>query len=141
MIRRPPRATRTNTLFTVTTRFRSEGVGRMLGAFAVTIWLVRHLGPGDFGILSYAISISMIAEVTAGLGVAVIVVRELVESPEDEAELLGSAFVLRFQIGRASCRERMCPYVSISAVAASLTTKATQTTCREPSCKIETKTC
>lgn len=78
-----------------------ERVFRLVAAFAVTIWLVRYLGPADFGVLAYAISISMIAEVTAGLGVAQIVVRQLVEAPEDESHLLGSALVLRFVAGLA----------------------------------------
>lgn len=76
-----------------------ERVVRLIGALAVTIWLVRYLGPADFGILSYAISVSMIAEVIAGLGVSVILVRELVESPDDEAELIGSTAALRFVAG------------------------------------------
>lgn len=76
-----------------------ERVLRLLGALAVTIWLVRYLGPSDFGLLSYAISVGMIVEVIAGLGVAVLVVRDLVASPEDEADLLGTALVLRFVAG------------------------------------------
>lgn len=76
-----------------------ERVVRLVGALAVTIWLVRYLGPADFGILSYAISVSMIAEVIAGLGVSVILVRELVDSPQDEAELIGSTAALRFVAG------------------------------------------
>ncbi|MGE3960074.1 MAG: flippase [Dehalococcoidia bacterium] len=79
----------------------AERLVRLLGAFAITVWLVRYLGPTEFGILSYAISVSMIAEVTAGLGVGAIVVRELVRSPEDEAELLGSALALRLLAGLA----------------------------------------
>lgn len=76
-----------------------ERVVRLIGALAVTIWLARYLGLADFGILSYAISVGMIVEVVAGLGVAAILVRDLVESPEDEAELIGSAAALRFVSG------------------------------------------
>ena len=77
----------------------AERLARLLGAFAITIWVVRYLGPEDFGLLAYAISITMIAEVTSGLGVGAIVVRELVKTPEAEAELLGSAFALRLVAG------------------------------------------
>lgn len=76
-----------------------ERVLRMVGALAVTIWVIRYLGPVDFGILAYAMSLSLIAEVVAGLGVTSIVVRELVQHPEEERELLGSAFVVRFLSG------------------------------------------
>lgn len=72
-----------------------ERILRLVGAFIVTIWMVRYLGPVDFGILAYGISVSLIVEVTAGLGVAALVVRDLVRSPEDEAELLGSALAMR----------------------------------------------
>src|SRR3546814_14706780 len=37
-------------------------------------------------------------------------------------EALGGRFAPRKQIGSASCRERVCPYVSISVVAVSLKT-------------------
>lgn len=77
----------------------AERAIRLIGAFAITVWLVRYLGPSDFGILSYAISIAMIAEVTSGLGVGAIVVRELVKAPEQEDELLGSAFALQLVAG------------------------------------------
>src|SRR3546814_13508451 len=36
------------------------------------------------------------------------------------AHPLDDAALVRFPIGRASCRERVCPYVSISVVAVSL---------------------
>lgn len=76
-----------------------ERVLRLVGALGVTVWLVRYLGPADFGLLSYAISVGMIVEVIAGLGFAVLVVRDLVASPEDEVDLLGTALVLRFMAG------------------------------------------
>ena len=84
----------------------AERLARLLGAFAITIWVVRYLGPEDFGLLAYAISITMIAEVTSGLGVGAIVVRELVKTPEAEAELLGSAFALRLGGQAALDRQR-----------------------------------
>src|SRR3546814_18484097 len=43
MIRRPPRSTRTDTLFPYTTLFRSDGYARITGRPASTI---LHLGPG-----------------------------------------------------------------------------------------------
>src|SRR3546814_12529543 len=39
---------------------------------------------------------------------------------EDEAAFAASELALRREIGRASCRERVCPYVYLSVVAASL---------------------
>src|SRR3546814_12862536 len=50
-------------------------------------------------------------------------------APSIEISLHGRAWrkVLRQQIGRASCRERVCQYVSISVVAVSLKKTPTQT--------------
>src|SRR3546814_11426406 len=44
--------------------------------------------------------------------------------------------ILRAEIGRASCRERVCPYVSISEVAVSLKNKRTRLHATSTSCSI-----
>jgi len=64
-------------------------------AFVVGIYVVRHLGPENFGVLSYATSFVGLFATIATLGLDSIVVRELVKAPERRDELLGSVFYLR----------------------------------------------
>jgi PST family polysaccharide transporter len=76
-----------------------ERLMRMAVAFVVTVWLIRYLGPDDFGVLSYAISVATIAEVAGGLGLATIVVRAIVKTPEDEPVVVGNAAGLQAAAG------------------------------------------
>src|SRR3546814_12951484 len=123
MIRRPPRSTRTDTLFPYTTRFRSlAGTGSLTGAgdiadggillgvqgqtltmaslalsnesaVAVTLGAPGH-GAGLFHVTN-DLALDGQLSVTAGLGYGPGIYR-LFASDE---------------IGRASCRERVCQYV------------------------------
>lgn len=72
-----------------------EKVLRMLISFVVTIYVVRYLGPEDFGILSYAMSFSYLFSAFAILGLENIIIRELVNHPEKRNEFLGTGFWLR----------------------------------------------
>ena len=65
-----------------------------LGLF-VGIWLARYLGPGQFGILSYAESLVAIFAAFMTLGLNSIVVRELVRGETDQDILLGTSLFLR----------------------------------------------
>src|SRR3546814_15530503 len=111
MIRRPPRSTRTDTLFPYTTLFRSlvpaarhQGRGAPCGE---SFW---HWALGADG----------------GLGHA--------QPPFRSSRLIGaerqptSDCRQSLQIGRASCRERVCQYVKISVVAVSLKKKKLKNT-------------
>src|SRR3546814_15821617 len=76
MIRRPPRSTRTDTLFPYTTLFRSPGLrdpagGIIGGTNMITMHLSRMLG-GDilFGLMS-AVAFSTILAVVAGLTISI----------------------------------------------------------------------
>src|SRR3546814_12775048 len=98
MIRRPPRSTRTDTLFPYTTLFRSNGV-----ADAVTLLLAdgfrdaRGRRNGPYRLI-----------------LANILAEPLCRMAEDVQRHLapGGLVVLSgLQIGRASCRERVCQYV------------------------------
>src|SRR3546814_19809824 len=100
MIRRPPRATRTDTLFPYTTLFRSEG---------------QRLERGESGLAHFAAHfLDQIQQHQRRLRLlhqdAVVLERAetvFVEGPVEQA--LGRAD--RIAIGRASCRERVCQYV------------------------------
>ena len=73
----------------------SEKGLRIIDAFFVGIWLARHLGPDQFGILSYAESFVYLFAAFAALGLDQIVVRELVKNQSQRDVLLGTTFVLR----------------------------------------------
>src|SRR3546814_13912896 len=93
MIRRPPRSTRTDTLFPYTTLFQANAVyARALGDIQATI----------NGSLEYNHSRSL-----QGLpGISVTLPAGNPYSPFDD-----DVTPNRYEIGRASCRERVCQYV------------------------------
>src|SRR3546814_12434257 len=90
MIRRPPRSTRTDTLFPYTTLFRSlthNQAIRMEQVFA-------SMGQGE----QKSLNIMVKADVQ---GSAEAITEALRKIPSEEVK----------EIGRASCRERVCQYV------------------------------
>src|SRR3546814_17733849 len=98
MIRRPPRSTRTDTLFPYTTLFRSKGE-RMLGNIARAILTNRvKAETGKAGALG---TIAALAATT--------VLRRSVPG----AIIIGGVLVAQqlIKIGKASCRERVGRYV------------------------------
>lgn len=66
----------------------------MLVSFFIGAWLARYLGPGNYGILNYTVSfVGLFVFIT--LGADGILNRELVVSPEQRDELLGTAFFIK----------------------------------------------
>ncbi len=72
-----------------------EKILRMFVGLFVGVWIARYLGPEQFGLLSYAQSFVFLFTAVATLGLDGIVVRELVKTPEQAPELLGTAFGLK----------------------------------------------
>jgi len=64
-------------------------------AFVITVWVVRQLGPTNYGLLAYALSIVAMIDVVASMGFRIVLVRELVETPEQEADLVGTALAVK----------------------------------------------
>lgn len=73
-----------------------EQVLRMSVTLFVSIWIVRHLGPSGYGLLSYAQSIFTITGAVASLGLDQILVREYVKNEVPKEAILGTAFGLKF---------------------------------------------
>lgn len=67
------------------------GMGLLVGA-----WIARYLGPGQFGLLSYAGAFVSLFSAIATMGLDGIVVRNIVRDPSCRDEALGSAFALKF---------------------------------------------
>jgi O-antigen/teichoic acid export membrane protein len=80
----------TNTGWLLGDKILRMGVGLLVG-----VWVARYLGPEQFGLMNYAMAIVALIGAVSGLGLNGIVVRDLVQKP-DEADLtLGTAFLLQ----------------------------------------------
>lgn len=76
-----------------------ERLLRMVVVFAISVWMARHLGAADFGTLAYGMSLLVIVQVIATMGMGPEVVKDLVEDPDGEAETVGSALGLQLVAG------------------------------------------
>lgn len=72
-----------------------------IGLF-VGIWMARYLGPHQFGLLNYALSIIAIFAIISRLGLDTVVVREISMDREKAADFLAAALILRL-IGVIAC--------------------------------------
>src|SRR3546814_21024462 len=110
MIRRPPRSTRTDTLFPYTTLFRSL-------VFLGTRPACRRresLRQRGLAIAAGGVELRLGQPLHAGKVGSVILFlffRPALETPAVRADIDICAYMEYIQIGRASCRERVCQYV------------------------------
>lgn len=74
----------------------AERVATMVVGLGTTVWMARYLGPAQFGLLSYALSLVALFGFLTYLGLDGIVTRELVRTPEQREEILGTTLALRF---------------------------------------------
>ncbi|PHR23961.1 MAG: O-unit flippase [Desulfotalea sp.] len=72
---------------------------RMMFSLLVGIWVARYLGVEQFGILSYGIAFAMLLRSVAMFQLEGICVREIIKTPAEKDNILGSAFVLSFVAG------------------------------------------
>jgi len=86
-----------NTAWALLTR-----VFNTLTAFVVTIYLVRYLGPTNYGELSYALSFVSLFGIIATLGIDNVLYRDLVKYPDRKNDYLGTAFLIRLTAGAAA---------------------------------------
>lgn len=73
----------------------AEHLLRVTSGLFIGIWIARHLGPENFGLLSYALAFTSIFGGLAKLGLDSIVIREIVNKPEETNEILRGAFWLK----------------------------------------------
>jgi O-antigen/teichoic acid export membrane protein len=81
--------------FNNTSWLLAENILRIAIALTVGIYVARYLGPGQFGILSYAMSLVGLFSALSTLGLNSILVRKLINKPQKLNELLGTSFSLR----------------------------------------------
>lgn len=67
---------------------------RFILGFIVGLWTTRYLGPIDYGLYTYVYTIFGLFTALSSLGLDIILVRELVENPKKEKQLLGTGFAL-----------------------------------------------
>ena len=81
--------------FANTSWLLGERIFRMAISLFVGIYVARYLGPERFGLLSYALSFVWLFSSLASFGLDDILVRELVQRPEQRNNLLGTVFWLK----------------------------------------------
>jgi len=70
-----------------------------LTSLFVTIYLVRYLGPTNYGELSYAISFIGLFSVISTLGIENVLYRDLIKYPDQRNLYLGTTFLIRLCAG------------------------------------------
>lgn len=68
---------------------------KLVFGLTVSLYLAKYLGPEDFGVYSYAISIISVLLLFTNLGIDPILIRELVDNKIYKMSLLGSSFALK----------------------------------------------
>src|SRR3546814_21169246 len=130
MIRRPPRSTRTDTLFPYTTLFRSPygeiEAARACGMSRLQTYR-RVILPSAFRRALPAYSNEVIFMLHGSALASVITIIDLTGAGRIVASRYYNPFeafiAAGVQIGRAACRERVCLYVKLAVVAVSLQKK------------------
>ncbi|WP_128548693.1 flippase [Larkinella soli] len=79
-----------------------DRIFRMATSMIVGVWSARYLGPDQFGLLNFAIVFPSVLMPLAGLGLANVLVTEIVRESDPENRLMGTAFWLRLAAGVAS---------------------------------------
>jgi O-antigen/teichoic acid export membrane protein len=73
----------------------SDKVLRMVVGLFVGVWTARHLGPADYGLLSYVMAIVALFSAISSMGLNSVVVRDLISAPDSANSTLGTAFALQ----------------------------------------------
>ncbi len=78
--------------------FASRVISSLI-SFVVTAYVVRELGPTDYGQLSYAVSFVAIFSFISTLGLDTVLYRDIVKNPNNTGVYFGSAILLRLIAG------------------------------------------
>ena len=79
-----------------------ERIVRSATALFVVIWIARYLGPEQFGLLSYAQSLAYAVYPIATFGLTGILVKDLVQNPQNRDVWQSAALFIRFLAGTAA---------------------------------------
>jgi len=75
--------------------FFDKSIRILIGLF-VGIWIAQYLGPEQFGTVNYSLAIIGLFGPLISLGLNEVVVKELINEPNNKYNILGSAFVAQF---------------------------------------------
>lgn len=64
-------------------------------AFVVSLLTARYLGPGNYGLVNYALAYTTFFYSVCTLGINSILVKALIDEPENEGETLGTSIILQ----------------------------------------------
>ena len=70
-------------------------IAEMLLSFILGIWTARYLGPSNYGIINYVASYVTFFTSFCTLGLNAIIVKELIDHPDEQGKTLGTAIVMR----------------------------------------------
>ena len=72
-----------------------EKILQMLISLIVSLLTARYLGPSNYGLINYALSFTAFFASFCTLGINSLMVKEFVDRPEEEGEVLGTALLMR----------------------------------------------
>ena len=72
-----------------------EKSSRIISGILVGVLVARYLGPSQYGLINYALSVISIFTILSTLGLDSIVVRELITRKDKRNEILGTTFFMR----------------------------------------------
>lgn len=70
-------------------------IAQMVISLFVSLLTARYLGPGNYGLLSYAAAYTAFFFSLCTLGINSVIVKEMIDEPRAEGEILGTALLLR----------------------------------------------
>ena len=70
-------------------------VYHMLLSLVISLLTARYLGPGNFGLMSYAATYTTFFASFCNLGINSVIVKNFLDHPQEEGETIGTAIVLR----------------------------------------------
>lgn len=73
-----------------------EKAFRLGVAFLLNAFIIRHLGPQDYGIWAYALALVAIFSILPSLDFSSLLIRDLAAYPERQSALMGTATAVRF---------------------------------------------
>lgn len=89
-----------------------KGIQAVLGLM-ITMLTARLYGPQNYGVISYAASLTLFLTPAAQLGLTSTLVGELIAAPEDEGEILGSA-IAASMVSSALCILGIWAFTSVT---------------------------
>lgn len=82
-------------------------------AFIINMLSAKYLGPSNFGVLNYAISVAAFVLPIVELGFKSTLVREIIEHPDKEGETMGTALFFSF-LSSLVCIMGICSFVAVA---------------------------